>query len=336
MLKKDRFIKPAILFLAKKRTPSSFSPAIERLYLSIADVSEKQSDFSLFPHIAVPKKRFVFVGYLIEVFRIRKQIRKLSVEIIHVHFSLMACIVFLATRKPVVVSLLGTDVFSQKWYYRWALKWVNKRADHIIVKSDSMLAHVRKHAVSVIPNGVNMNTFKTMNKIACRNTLGWAHDKMYILFPGPANRPWKNVTLAKNAISKLANEQSKLQFIILDNAPKETIPTYLNAADVVLLTSKWEGSSNITKEAMACNTVMVSTKVGDTEHLFEGTEGYFLADQDSDAIAEKLKEAMIFINNKNEASGRSRLFDLKLDAESSAVKIIACYTSILNKRNPSN
>ncbi len=103
---------------------------------------------------------------------------------------------------------------------------------------------------------------------------------------------------------------------------------YLDDADVLLLTSKWEGSPNIVKEAMACNLPVVATKVGDIEYLFENTEGCYYTDPASDKLAEKIN---YILNNQIEPNGRHRIIDLKLDSESIADKLIQLYQEVLSK-----
>ena len=106
------------------------------------------------------------------------------------------------------------------------------------------------------------------------------------------------------------------------------MPVYLNAADILLLTSKWEGSPNIVKEAMACNVPVVATKVGDIEYLFGNTEGYYYTDTDPDKLAGKINYVL---NNDIKPNGRQRIIDLKLDSESIADEIIQLYQEVLSK-----
>ncbi len=96
----------------------------------------------------------------------------------------------------------------------------------------------------------------------------------------------------------------------------------------LLLTSKWEGSPVVVKEAMACNIPVVATKVVDIEYLFENTEGYYYTDSDADKLAEKINYVL---NNDIKPNGRQRIIDLKLDSESVANKLIQLYQEVLSK-----
>lgn len=72
------------------------------------------------------------------------------------------------------------------------------------------------------------------------------------------------------------------------NVKHEDMPFYLCAADVLISTSKWEGSPNIIKEAMACNIPIVSTDVGDVKRLLDGVHGCYTTSSEADNVSSKL------------------------------------------------
>ena len=116
---------------------------------------------------------------------------------------------------------------------------------------------------------------------------------------------------------------------ILEDISPSDVVTYLNAADLVFLTSSWEGSSNITKESMACNTPVVSTNVGDTANLFHETKGYFISDHSFEDIRNKLEEAIIFHQNQEIPNGRDRIIQLQLDEKNIAKQVLNMYNKTL-------
>ena len=143
----------------------------------------------------------------------------------------------------------------------------------------------------VIPNGVDFDKFKPMDKEKCRNKVNF-NDKKHILFLADPQRKEKNYQLAKKAFELLNNSNYELN--VVNNISHDLVPIYLNAADVVLLTSFWEGSPNIIKEAMACNCPIVATDVGDVKEVVDHTEGCFVTSFKPEDVADKIKQAIRF------------------------------------------
>jgi teichuronic acid biosynthesis glycosyltransferase TuaC len=66
------------------------------------------------------------------------------------------------------------------------------------------------------------------------------------------------------------NMNQNVDLKVVYGVPHEKIPIFLNASEVLLLTSKSEGTPHTVKEALACNLPVVLTYVGDVKLLLTG------------------------------------------------------------------
>ena len=148
-----------------------------------------------------------------------------------------------------------------------------------------------------------------------------------IFFAAKPTRPEKNFALAQQAYKLLNNENTRLH--VLNDVSPELIPIWMNASDIVLLTSQWEGSPNVIKEAMACNRPIVATNVGDIKWLIGETDGCYLTSFDPNDVAEKLNLALGFSAIHSITNGRERILKLGLVSDAVAKKIIKIYSTIL-------
>lgn len=269
------------------------------------------------------------IGYIKSYFQLRKSIRKEQPDVIHAHYSFSGVIAILASQKKnVVVTFLGSDVFAKTLLVKIAKWLVIKKAVQIIVVSDRIRSTFPKqNNVTTIPQGIDIDLFKPIDKKSSATSLGWDTSKINILFPSSYKRFEKNYDLAKEAIEVLKLEFD-IDFHSLENVDPNKIPTYLNAADIVLLTSKWEGSSNVIKESMACNTIVISTNVGDAKQLFEDSKGYFISDHTVESVVSKIQIAIRFIKEGKTPNGRKRIIDLTLDEKSIAYEIFNVYKKV--------
>ena len=125
----------------------------------------------------------------------------------------------------------------------------------------------------VKPNAVNSSLFKKLNKAECRKKLGFPQNVFIVVFVG-AFIERKGVNRVADAIKMISGEPVYSCFIgkgtqdpDCDNIlfkgglPHESIPEYLNAADVFVLPTLAEGCCNAIVEAMSCGLPIVSSNL---------------------------------------------------------------------------
>ena len=153
--------------------------------------------------------------------------------------------------------------------------------------------------------------------------MNWDLEKKHILFPSNPERPEKNYQLLEDSVNQLGSKFIQIHTLI--DVPHKDVPFYLNAADVVVMTSLWEGSPNAIKEAMACNRLIVTTPVGDTEWLLKKVEGSYITTFSSENVSKNIKKALEYSMLNNETKSRERIKELGLSSELIANKLIKNY-----------
>ena len=101
---------------------------------------------------------------------------------------------------------------------------------------------------------------------------------------------------------------------------REDIPALMSVANFFVLSSSYEGFGLVIAEAMACNTFVVATDCGGSAEIM-GDTGILVPPQNSEALAEALKEAMnktpleIQENNLKARQRVEELFSLEKSVE---------------------
>lgn len=264
-------------------------------------------------------------GYLSQIGPLRKYWKAHHFDVVHAHYSLSAYVASLAGVKPLVVSLMGSDVKATGWHGKFVRLFSKLfRWKDIIVKSKDMAEAVRIKGVNVIPNGVDTDLFVPMDKNECQKKLEWEEGKKHVLFPANPDRPEKDFALAQQAVELLGND---VVIHVFKNVGHSDTVFYFNAADAVLLTSKWEGSPNVIKEAMACCRPIVSTNVGDVKERMSGVEGCYVAEtHEPEELSGFLKRA---IDMEGRTTGRDAIISDMLESRQIADKIINIYKNTI-------
>lgn len=263
-------------------------------------------------------------------------------DVVHAHYGLSGIAACAQRRCPVVVSFCGDDLFGTSngrggrtlkgRLTSWTSQVVAHTASAVIVKSEPMLARLtsasaRAKAV-VIPNGVDFQLFRPMDTLEARKALGLEPFKRYVLFACSPELPVKRFDLAEKAVELLRGSFPDIEIIALHHKPQAQVPVYMNACDVVILTSDSEGSPNVIKEAMACDAPIVSVDAGDAWELIGGAEQCHRAERDPGDLGSKLKRVL---QSGERSDGRRRIGHLELGAV--AKRVIAVYESVVGRKS---
>lgn len=181
-------------------------------------------------------------------------------SLVHANNGLTLPAALAQPRLPVVVSLWGTDLLGR---FGPVSRAAAKHADAVIVMTDEMAAALDVDA-HVIPHGVDLETFKPQDQTAARERLGWRTERRYVLFPYSRDRRVKNYERARRIVDAVGRRLSEpVELHAVTGVDHEDMVRYYAAADALILTSDREGSPNAVKEALACDTPVVSVDVGD-------------------------------------------------------------------------
>jgi len=136
-------------------------------------------------------------------------------------------------------------------------------------------------------------------------SLGLDINGKYVLFLGSKDDNRKNI--------KLLNKARDLHpdlYAVLCPFPiaHHKVPTFLNACDVLVVTSYNEGSPNVIKEAMACNCPIVSTDVGDVKEIIGNTSGCYVCSFKPKNLSDSIKLSLDFGKRTN---GRNKVAHLE-------------------------
>lgn len=321
-----------VLFVSCSGTIFKLIPFVKSQYDSLEPYVEKIDHYRI--------KGSGLKAYRLAYKELKKKLKDEAFDIIHAHWSYSGLLCsFIKKNEKLVVSFMGNDLqgyYSKKFNlltFRGLLEILLSqillfRTDAIIVKSKKMLNWIPfyfRQKTEVIPNGVNLNKFKRMDKNEAREVLHIDSAKSYILFLGNIEDPNKNFNLLKKAACLL-----NISNVILKPYPVHSnqIPYYLAAADVLAFPSKLEGSPNIIKEAIAVGCPIVATDVGDVKERIGEIEGCHISKFDELDFAKKLSAALKY-NKRINANGHL----IEISETNIAVRIINLYKKMLKSSN---
>lgn len=259
--------------------------------------------------------------------KVRKLLRENKYDVIHCHHSISALILLLsggAFRNKCLVSYQNdpSREFGGLWLFRILYIFFSK----VIIKNTTPL--LKKEKVVYLPNGTNSDFFKPMDKDDCKKRLGWDVNKHYILYmdSNAGTRTQKRHDRYLEVLELLKRDFDNIVSVELTNTPREEIPTYMNACDLHLMTSDFEGSPNSVKECLCCNTPVVSTDVGNVRDMIGDIPGCYVSkEKDAVELAECVRKVLL---TKEPFDGRSFFLSKGYGIDIVAQKLKTLYQSI--------
>lgn len=281
---------------------------------------------------------------------IRNEINSFRPDLVHAHWgSLLAFASAVASigGPPLIVSFRGSDINPVPSEH--ALKFIVRqvcsqsaalRAAGIICMSEELKGRLLtgRNRTRVILDGTDINHFSPLDRTEARRLLGWPEkDKIIFFYAGTSPRV-KRYDLAAASVAQAQQIVGPIRFEVMrSDVPFDQVPLRMNAANCLLMTSDYEGSPNVVREALSCNTPIVSVPVGDVRRWLTGLEGTRIVERDPVMLGQALAE---IITADIRPNGRS-LVD-QFSEESSCRSIIDVYETVLGrvvyeiKKNPTS
>jgi len=122
--------------------------------------------------------------------------------------------------------------------------------------------------------------------------------------------------------------RNDIEVIELKGYTREQTMLLMNAVNLLLVTSRSESGPNVTKEALACNLPVISTKVGHPKilNLLENTEGCFVTDTNQANISNAI-EKVFERNKRTESREKILIWDINKFAD----KTISIYNMVISQ-----
>jgi len=313
------------VLLVTNMYPSSENPAFGTF---VRDQAESLKKAGVGVEVLFIDGRANRLNYFKGIFQFWGKLLRKPYDIIHAHYLHSGLIARLQVSRPVITTYHGAEVtdHSPRWI-RFAARHGGRLFNRIIVVSEPekerIIGKNTEAKVTVIPCGVDLDLFRPVPITEARARLGLSPDKPLVLWAGEYWQYEKRFELVEEAVAQLQTKCPEAELILVSGKPHEIIPYYMSACDVLLLTSRSEGSPMVIKEAMACNLPIVTTDVGDIADVISGTKDCFLAMPEVEDLADKLHQVL---QKRQRTDGRERI--RSLGTAPIARRLIAVYNEL--------
>lgn len=251
-------------------------------------------------------------------------VRKYSIEIIIANSPRdirIAGLVSLFFKNLTILGLYQVDIpIEDRWNYRLTFNYF---ADALIANSRATKETLRKNnpwlnqkKIAVIPHGIDPEKYRTGERESIRSSLGLPSDAFVVGFVGRFCRQ-KGIDVLLPTMERIAKKYPNVHFVLVGTGKmeeemkqfiqkaqiahtvhflgfREDIPAIMQAFDVLLVPSIWEGFGLVLIEAMAANVPCIASHVSSIPEIIEdNVNGLLVPAGDVDALASALERFLL-------------------------------------------
>ncbi|MGC2456567.1 MAG: glycosyltransferase family 4 protein [Gallionellaceae bacterium] len=253
------------------------------------------------PRYLVVPKIGMGIAPLLMAHAMRKTLRKIleqgfDFDLIDAHYfypdGVAACILATGMGKPFVVTARGTDInlipkhaVPKKWIL-WAAEKSHAMISVCQALKDEMVAMgMQADKITPLRNGVDLNFFKPDDREKIRTRLnitgrtllsaGYLIERKghHLIIEALPSLPGVRLFIAGEGemaaqLNKLASDRGVADRVtFLGALDRESVRSYMVAADALVLASSREGMANVLLESIACGTPVVATPLWGTPEV---------------------------------------------------------------------
>jgi glycosyltransferase involved in cell wall biosynthesis len=274
-----------------------------------------------------------------KLLRLRKDFQKVVAEfkpdLVHAQFgTVTALFCLLNSKQPLVITFRGTDLNPDPSIAkvrglmgRTFSRIAAAGAARIICVTSGLKQRLwwGRERTIVTPSGVKMELFRPIHRDEARARVGWPADAPIVLFNAGRFPRIKRPDLAQAAFEVAKQTLANAVLVILDGtlAP-DLMPLAYSAADCLLVTSDYEGSPSVVREAMACNLPIVSVEVGDVAERIRNDRSSTIVSRDPREIGAALVKVLA---ERKRSNGRQAVMEIAEDRV--ALRLRELYEQVL-------
>lgn len=264
--------------------------------------------------------------------------------------------------KPVIIHALGTDIhqnlFSNKEdglirkrtisTMRWCTKII--AVSKFLANQISMEGFGDKTDVN--PRGYSEKLFFPRDRIECRKKLSLPIEKKLLIAIGRLVLV-KGMDILIEAFKILSADHDNMDLIIIGDGPEKealirrvcqmgleervfflgskahaTIPLYINACDILVVSCRNEGLSLVTIQALACGRPVVASRVGGIpETIVNDKLGILVEKENTAALANGIMKALMYLWDRKYISNHAK----KYAQDRLALRLLKIYDNVLSR-----